>query len=96
MKSDRAELTAEEAGMLCKRCANLVQARRTLVRAWWARAAAHDSDGDDVRCAGCGTVLPLEDTSERLLHKLSQLAQFGLAGAAAPLLRTTPVPSKSE
>lgn len=37
-------------------------------------------------CDRCGAVLPLEDPTDRLLGKLSQLARFGLAAEARPLL----------
>ena len=39
-------------------------------------------------CTTCGTVLPLEDTTERLLGKLSQLGRFGLV--ATPLFKKAP------
>ncbi len=42
----------------------------------------------DLLCVACGTILAGEDVAERLLRKQSQLAQFGLAGAAGPLLDT--------
>ena len=41
-------------------------------------------------CDRCGAVLPQEDATDRLLGKLSQLARFGLAAEASPLL----VPSR--
>ena len=37
-------------------------------------------------CARCGAVLPSEDATGRLLDKLTQLARFGLAAEAHPLL----------
>jgi len=40
----------------------------------------------DLICARCGAVLPAELVTERLLDKLSQLGQVGLAAAAPPLL----------
>jgi hypothetical protein len=39
-------------------------------------------------------VLPAEETTEQLLHKLSQLAQFGLAGGGSPPLLDSPYASK--
>ncbi|HEV7365115.1 MAG TPA: hypothetical protein VGN76_04665 [Gemmatimonadales bacterium] len=41
----------------------------------------------DLICVRCGSVLPAEIVTERLLGKLSQLGQFGLAAAARPLLK---------
>ena len=38
-------------------------------------------------CAGCGSLLPLSDTTEGLLSKLVQLDRFGLGAFAAPLLQ---------
>jgi len=40
----------------------------------------------DVICARCGSVLPAELVTERMLGKLSQLGRFGLAAAGRPLL----------
>jgi len=37
-------------------------------------------------CAQCGTVLPADDVTRRLLEKLTQLSRFGLGGESAPLL----------
>lgn len=39
-------------------------------------------------CAGCGSLLPLTDSTEGLLSKLIQLDRFGLGAFAAPLLRS--------
>ena len=41
----------------------------------------------DLICARCGSVLPAEMVTERLLTKLSQLGRFGLDAAARPLLK---------
>jgi hypothetical protein len=72
--------------MLCRRCADL-EKRRLLIRSRAVGPAAGDSPWDEVLCAGCGAVLPAEETTERLLHKLTQLSQFGLGGAdSMPLL----------
>jgi hypothetical protein len=45
----------------------------------------------ELLCTGCGAVLAGEVVAQRLLEKQSQLAQFGLAGPASPLL-TSPHP----
>jgi hypothetical protein len=71
--------------MLCRRCADL-EKRRILVRSRAAGPAAGDSPWDEVLCGGCGAVLPAEETTEHLLHKLTQLAQFGLAAGGSPPL----------
>lgn len=44
-------------------------------------------------CSGCGSLLPLIDSTDGLLSKLVQLDRFGLGAFAAPLLqhgRTVP------
>ncbi len=72
--------------MLCGRC----EAR--LSTAGWPRTASSPARVwgqrrlGDLLCVACGTILAGEDVAERLLRKQSQLAQFGLAGAAGPLL----------
>jgi hypothetical protein len=40
----------------------------------------------ELLCTGCGAVLAGEEVAQRLLEKQSQLAKFGLAGPARPLL----------
>jgi len=79
--------------MLCRRCDGVVQARGTM-RVWLSRAPAEDSPWRSVLCARCGAVLPPEEMTERLMRKLSQLAQFGLGGDTLPLLRSAPPSSK--
>jgi len=73
--------------MLCGRCeARSAQAGWRRVLSSPARAWSHHGLGD-LLCAACGTILAGEDVAERLLRKQSQLAQFGLVGAAQPLLK---------
>lgn len=38
-------------------------------------------------CSGCGSLLPLTDSTEGLLSKLVQLDGFGLGAYAGPLLK---------
>jgi hypothetical protein len=38
-------------------------------------------------CSGCGSLLPLTDSTEGLLSKLIQLDGFGLGAFAGPLLK---------
>ncbi|MGH7548156.1 MAG: hypothetical protein ACREMM_08270 [Gemmatimonadales bacterium] len=76
--------------MLCRRCAQLALTAGAVLRAWVLRAALDDSPGEGVLCVGCGAMLPPEELTERLVLKLSQLAQFGLGGGMAPLLRASP------
>jgi len=64
------------------------------MRVWLSRAPAEDSPWRSVLCARCGAVLPPEEMTERLMRKLSQLAQFGLGGDTLPLLRSAPPSSK--
>jgi hypothetical protein len=72
--------------MLCGRCEALAvveSARRVAgspARVWGVERLG------DLLCSGCGTILGVEDIAQRLLQKQSQLAQFGLAGPARPLL----------
>jgi len=87
-------MLAREVLMLCRRCAPLALTRGAALRAWLSRAATEDSPWDSVMCVGCGRVLPPEEMTARLVHKLSQLAQFGLAGGMATLLRVSPQVSK--
>ena len=75
--------------MLCRRCAQLALTGGAALRAWVLRAAMDDSRSDGVLCAGCGAMLPPDELTERLVVKLSQLAQFGLGGGMAPLLRVS-------
>jgi hypothetical protein len=71
--------------MLCRRCANLPRRGPAYPVRWPSTSAPQERAWDNVLCAICGTVLPVEDTTERLLGKLSQLARFGLA--SAPLFK---------
>lgn len=80
--------------MLCRRC----DARfgvETMERARGAHAGRWSGSGvRTLLCPGCGTILASADIVRRLLEKQSQLAQFGLAGAAPPLLE--PLRGKSD
>jgi hypothetical protein len=44
-------------------------------------------------CPECGALLPPEGLARRLLAKITQLARFGLADRAAPILKTSDPPS---
>ena len=37
-------------------------------------------------CGECGSVLPPDNPTDRMLHKLAQLARFGLSSEGGPLL----------
>ncbi len=74
--------------MLCRRCANLPRQGPAYPARWPSRYALQERAWDNVLYGTCGTVLPVEDTTERLLGKLSQLARFGLV--ATPLFRKAP------
>ncbi len=72
--------------MLCPRCERHLWTAR-LRRLWTSPAAVWGASRlSDLICARCGAVLPAELVTERLLDKLSQLGQVGLAAAAPPLL----------
>jgi len=71
--------------VLCKSCEVVQQERR--------RAGLRESAGivqsnhiDLLLCHRCGAVLPAVDGVDSMLHKLSQLAQFGLGAGSGPLL----------
>jgi hypothetical protein len=74
--------------MLCQRCEGHLR-NPTLLRFWTTspREAWETSRLGNVICAHCGSVLPADIVTERLLGKLSQLGQFGLDAAARPLLK---------
>jgi len=44
-------------------------------------------------CPGCGALLPPAGLARRLVAKITQLARFGLADRAAPILKTSDPPS---
>ena len=73
--------------ILCQRCERrlwnpkLLRFRTSPPSVWGASRLG------DLICARCGSLLPAEMVTERLLGKLSQLGQFGLAAAAGPLLK---------
>ncbi len=72
--------------MLCPRCERHLWTAR-LRRLWTSPAAVWGASRlSDLICARCGAVLAAELVTERLLDKLSQLGQVGLAAAAPPLL----------
>ena len=72
--------------MLCRRCERGLWTAR-LTRLWTSPAAVWGASRlSDLICARCGTVLPAELVTERLLGKLSQLGRVGLDAAAPPLL----------
>jgi len=48
---------------------------------------------DGALCAECGALLPPEGLARRLVAKITQLARFGLADRAAPILKTWDPPS---
>jgi len=39
-------------------------------------------------CGECGSVLPPDNPTDRMLHKLAQLARFGLSSEGGPLLES--------
>jgi hypothetical protein len=73
--------------ILCQRCERRLRNPK-LLRFWISpRSGWGKSRLGDLICARCGSVLPAEMVTERLLSKLSQLGQFGLDAAARPLLK---------
>ena len=66
--------------MLCNHC-------RELKRAGDGRAGtAGDSPLSGQFCEVCGDLLPVPDTIDGMLRKLTQLARFGLDGESHPIL----------
>lgn len=74
--------------MLCRRCVDLVRRGGGYLARQPSGFAAAGGALEAVLCAGCGTVLPLDDSTEQLLRKLSQLAGFGLT--STPLFKPLP------
>lgn len=71
--------------MLCSRCEEALDSVRR------ARIAARGESLAVPLCAECGALVSPEDTTERLLIKLTQLGRFGLV-ATNPVLRPRPRP----
>jgi hypothetical protein len=78
--------------MLCLKCATRSPSPRTR-HTLGSPSAAGVSRLRNLVCCGCGSVLPLTDSTDGLLSKLVQLDGFGLGAFAAPLLQHgRPVP----
>ena len=71
--------------MLCPRCHHRTAVETVARRPSW-RIVLSAERLSPLVCDRCGAVLPQEDATDRLLGKLSQLARFGLAAEASPLL----------
>jgi|SRR3990170_3275866 len=73
-------------GVLCNSCQLLQDERRRAgLREPVPSAPATDQVGM-LLCHRCRAVLPAVDGVDTMLHKLSQLAQFGLGAGSGPLL----------
>jgi len=74
--------------MLCEKC------KRDGVQSGRARgirgASAKHPELNSQLCSNCGSVLPAEDGTRRMLEKLLQLSRFGLGGESPPLLESHP------
>jgi hypothetical protein len=76
--------------MLCGRCeARFADTGSSHALSFPARRRGEQRLLGGLLCAECGIVLPGEEIALLLLQKQSQLAQFGLAAAAQPLLELT-------
>ena len=73
--------------MLCQRCERHLWNPK--LSGFWTspRSVWGASNLGDLICPRCGSVLPPEMVTERLLSKLSLLGRFGLDAAARPLLK---------
>ena len=71
--------------MLCKSC-QVVQQERRRAGLREPGALVQSNQIDVLLCHRCGAVLPAVDGVDSMLHKLSQLAQFGLGAGSGPLL----------
>jgi hypothetical protein len=71
--------------VLCKACEVLTQERRKAGLSGSVEIPQSNHIGV-LLCQHCGAVLPAVDGVDTMLHKLSQLAQFGLGAGSAPLL----------
>ena len=65
--------------MLCARCYTPIPADRLAP--------------EGALCPECGALLPSAGLARRLLAKITQLARFGLADRAAPILKPSDPPS---
>ena len=73
--------------MLCGRCeTRFANPKGSRARPFPARRSGEYRLLGGLLCTECGIVLPGEEIALLLLQKQSQLAQFGLAAAAQPLL----------
>ncbi|HWP38054.1 MAG TPA: hypothetical protein VNL18_10925 [Gemmatimonadales bacterium] len=72
--------------MLCKACEVLQEERRRAGVRDAVTAGAQSDQLGVLLCERCGAVLPAVDSADTLLHKLSQLAQFGIGAGSGPLL----------
>jgi hypothetical protein len=87
-------LAIEERGTLklrCESCQGVVDSCNPEVGA--GRFAVRDLSTpppplSDLLCARCGAVLPLVDSTEALLRKLTLWARFGLTSGGRPLLES--------
>jgi hypothetical protein len=72
--------------VLCKACEVLQQERRRAGVREVGSTATHGDNLGVLLCERCGSVLPTVDSADTLLHKLSQLARFGIGAGSGPLL----------
>lgn len=75
--------------MLCGRCEGSASELGPNPRSLPPQALSGWGRLGSILCSRCGAVLSAEDHAERLLAKLAQLAQFGLAGESRPLLEAS-------
>jgi hypothetical protein len=70
--------------VICKRCKELVPTKRRQGDREPARAGNPAVRG--LLCERCGCVLPEEHVDDRMLRRLTQMAQFGIGAESGPLL----------
>jgi hypothetical protein len=75
--------------VLCQACQIVEGDRRRAGLRDFLGAIGHPDGLGVLLCQKCGAVLPAVDTADNLLHKLSQLAQFGIGAGSGPLLSPT-------
>ncbi len=74
--------------MICERCRTLPWEGRRFMRGVSRPGFRGAERLSNLLCAECGSVLPADDPQDRMVHKLAQLARFGLSSEGGPLLET--------
>lgn len=74
--------------MICERCRATPWEDRRFLRGVTRPRFRGIDRLNSLLCHVCGALLPEQDPTDLMLHKLAQLARFGLASEDMPLLET--------